>query len=40
MSIHALWEQQAALAQQKLAAAGFGELRTEPGHAIEPSNPN
>jgi hypothetical protein len=40
MSMHALWEQEQVLVQQKVEAAGFGELRTEPGQPIEPSNQN
>jgi hypothetical protein len=40
VSIGARWEQQAALAQQKLAAAGFDEVRIEPGQPIETANQN
>jgi hypothetical protein len=40
VSIGAQWEQQAALAQQKLTPAGFDELRTESGHLIETANQN
>jgi hypothetical protein len=40
ISSNALWQQEEALVQEKVAAAGFGELRTKPGQPIEPSNQN